>query len=337
MLSRRRILTGLLAAPAIIKPSLADAAFAIFQASTSGVGGTPVLPPLAYTQGIPRRMNPNHPLSRGCIWFAWDTGLGFYVKLRDTGVHGLFPTLLYNTTGQPGGGFFTPGPLPARGATSFGNGLAWPGGAQEDATFGSGGVTLTSYIYDGADPIRVAQGLSTQSAGVGFTMGGCHIQTGPSYSGLVVGRIIPEQTDYFVLRNNGANSSDQTNRKMVAGWYDGANPQSIVGTSTPPLGSVNCSFVTAFNTGSGIATVQLIVNGNVENSATGTAVVDLGNGSGIEQTEGQMNIGQFTHLTANHCSLVWSGGIPWAGVWNRRVYAGEAMLAYARPRDLVVF
>lgn len=340
MLSRRKLISSLLAAPAIIPARDAEAAFAIFQAAGVNPGGTPVLPQITRQPGIPCGMNPRHPLYRGCIWFAWDTGLGFYVLLRDVGSgfgHGLFPVLQYNTNGQPGGGFFDNGPLPARGGFRWGSACQWPGGAQEDVAYGSGGVALTSYIYDGADPIRVAQNLSVLATGFGFTMGGCHIQTLPSKTGLVVGRIIPESTDYFVLRNNGTSGSDQTNRKMVAGWYDGSNPQSIIGTSTPALGSINVSFFTAFNTGSGVSTVQLLVNGNIENSATGQTIVDLGSGSGIEQNEGQLNIGQFSHITANHSSLMWGGAVPWAGVWGRRVYPAEALLAYASPRDLVVW
>lgn len=339
MLSRRKLLAGLFAAPAII-PARADAGFGIFQVAQSAGPGTPFLPSLTRALGIPRAMNPQHPLSAGCIWFAWDTGLGFYVLLRDTGNHGLFPLLQYSIPGQPGypAGVFTNGPLPPRGAFSpWGSACAWPGGPAEDQSYGSGGVTLSSYIYDGADPIRVAQNLSVQPAGVGFTMGGCHIQTGPSKLGIVVGRVIPEATDYFVVRNNGANSTDQTNRKIVGGWYDGVSQQNLTSTVTPALGSLNVSFLTAFNTSSGVSSLQLIVNGTVEASATGQTVVDLGNGSGAEANEGGMNIGQFDHTTANHCSSVWGGAVPWGGVWNRRIYPSEAALAYANPRALVVY
>jgi hypothetical protein len=129
---------------------------------------------------------------------------------------------------------------------------------------------------------------------------------------------------------------DRAGRWSAAGTTDRHHTTS----PAPPTcrwGSLNCSFFTAWNTSAGVSSADLIVNGNVEASATGATIVDLGNGSGAEANEGQMNIGQFTHLTANHCNLVWGGAIPWVGVWSRRVYPSEAVLAYNAPWDLVAW
>src|SRR5882672_8434455 len=182
LVSRRRLLRtslGIVAAPAIIRR--ADAAFAIFQTSVPAAATpSPFLDPalaiISKPTGIPRGLNLANPLTQGLIYFAIDTGLGSYVVLADCMPgHGIFQPLLYNSAGQPGGGFFQNAFLPRTTTTQWGSGFNWPGGSNDSVHFDLGGVACTSFVFD-SDALRNAQNLSAQAAGAGYTMGAAHTQ-----------------------------------------------------------------------------------------------------------------------------------------------------------------
>ena len=280
--------------------------------------------------GIPRGMNPLHPLYQGCLYFAWDTGLGYYVVLRDCFPgHGIYKPLLYNAAGQPGGGAFTNGTLPPVSAYRWGQASKWV----NSAGFSPNYATVTSYIWSGTanDTFRQVQDLRNLGTGAACSIVGCYMKAGGSASGVVCGRVIPEATPYFVL------ASDNSNDKMTGGWYDGSAGHSLTSTTSLVTGAVNVSALTAYNTSAGVSTLDLIHNGVVEATSTGQTVADLGVDSGAEQEEGQFNIGQFNHLTANHADIAWEGAVPWVGMFNRRIRAAEIAFTRAAPFNVVIW
>lgn len=348
--SRRKLLRasfGLVAAPAII--GRADAAFNIFQAS-SGVVSSPggvsvpqtIQPQMAKPSGIPRGLNIANPITQGLIFFAIDTGLGAYVILADCFPgHGIFKPLRYNTPGQPGDSSFGTGSLPAVITTRMGTAFNWPGGSNDSKHYDTeDGKACTSYVFD-SDALRNAQNLSAQAAGVGYTMGAAHLQNAGGFFPVIFGRCIPEFAPSCFLITAGESLSDVTHRQIAAQWYNGTGTgSSIVSTTNPPLGSFNVSFLTATQTasGNGHITADLTLNGVVEATASNSTMLDtFVSGGGLEQNEGQLNFGGFSHTVANHASNCFGGQVFWGGIWKRALALPERASLYNRPWQLAIW
>lgn len=317
--SRRKLIGSLglvLAAPYIRR---ADAA--MFLGSVYTVGSDPLLKPTG-TQTI----SPSNPFYTGLLYYAFDTGLGYYQLVIDCAPgHAMYPPTLYGASPLVGGPSATnPTGSPPVTTTAFGTAFNWPGISADSGQ----SVGVSSWIWD-SDLIRDSQNLYSQGTGAAVTIGVWFRQTAVNANvPLLFGRTARGFTEAAPTASL-CISMDGALKPRTYFYQNGAGDASVLTSPNDvSLNTWTAAFVTAKNDSAGSATVILTVNGVEVATVSGIALADT---LGQENNEGQMMVGADWHVYANHVFNTMAGQVFAGAQWSRFLTLGERQTLTTTP------
>lgn len=330
LLTRRKVLSGLIAAPAIIRP--AKAAFwqgQTFAGGGSGFAGaigsefigpnmTQVKP-----QGIPR-INWNHPMSQGLVVDLFDVGNGQYVNLCQGNEPYIMP---YGSAASSGVADWL-----SNGSTPYGAATLWPG-LTVQANNANPGIAALIEVNLGDLTIYHANDLATKAIGVGNTLS-CGIMRLPgninqSYGwifgrpGLSAGESSPFYDWCFVA---GGNSTVITAECLTTG-----DSQVQIGSNyTCPNNKFVHLAATCQNSSAspGSGTGRFLTNGVLNGTTSSISMTSYNPGS-VAETD--LMIGCTKHMMTGESQNVWGGYIYFGRVRTRALADLECSFEYQFP------
>lgn len=285
-LSRRKLVAGLLAAPAIIGPAQA----AYFQGAVHRTAsGNPLLKPT----GTPT-LDSGNSQNANNLFVVFDTGQGSYAILQDCSPgHLIYPPNTYPTAWNPSElPLVTTLPL-------YGTGFKHPGGAFSTTMAG-----FNSFVFN-SDLIRDAHNLKDQGAGAALCVEVIFVPHGIPDSGvgqaLIGGRTARGFTETDPSGSTRASVCFSLNSvgKPVL-WFKttaAAEAINVDGPDVLALDVYHHLLATFINDSAGSATMRFYVDGAQKATSSGHALMDT---FGIENDEGQVMMGSSAHLFASH-------------------------------------
>lgn len=315
MLTRRKILGGLIAAPAIIRPAKAfwhgNAAVlpppmgAVIGSEFVGPNMTQIKP-----QGIPR-INPNHPLAFGLVAFLFDLGNGQYINLCPGNA-------AFNQSDGPN---TDPSGVPqalVNGSSAYGAMTLWPGLSVQQS-FSKPGIAALIPLAGGFDlAIPNANDLASKGVGAGNTLACGFIRLPGTVNaddnwifgrpGISAGEVSPFYDWCFV---QGGNSNIIQAQCLTTG-----PSQAQVGNNfSCPDNTYVGLHMTCQNTSAspGTGTGRFLVNGALNGTTSGISMTSY-NPAGNAETD--LMIGCNKHLQTTETVNVVGGYIPFGAVYN---------------------
>ena len=316
MLSRRKFVSGLIAAPAIIRPAKA----AFWQGQTFAQGGSGfagaitsdlVGPNMTQIkpQGIPR-INPNHPLAFGLVAFLFDLGSGQYINLCPGNA-------AFNQSDGPNS---DPSGVPqalVNGSNAYGAMTLWPGLTVQQS-FSKPGVSALIQLAGGLDlSIPNANDLASKGVGAGNTLA-CGLIRLPGTvnadqnwifgrPGISAGEVSPFYDWCFEQSPNTNSISAQCLTTGPSAVQVGSN------FSCPDNVYVGLHMVVQNTSASpGTGPGRFLANGALNGTTSGISMTSYNPASNAET---DLMIGCNKHLQTTETVNVFNGYLPWGAVY----------------------
>lgn len=311
LVSRR----ALLAAPAIIAVSRADAQFWIGRTFT----GDGTIQGQIKPTGTPTYVgNASFP---GMLFYAFDTGTGVYsIPLDCTPGHNFDPTTYWSGMANyaPGSPPYDPKQsLVSAGSTSFGTANLWPGASLDSQTPGGGALVGTAGGMASNDAMRAAINLTAQGVGACFTMFTTFMQQGNTGAGggWIAGRGC--WLDGLIFINGftvGAGSDNTVSFNWSSADVHHGTPQIITSSVPHSNNTIHTAVVQCVNqdnSGSN-TTVTLYLDGVQVGQATGQTISDVSDGN--SDAEDQFQFGTGFHVGAGQSFQTFNGPVFQSGI-----------------------
>ena len=305
LLTRRKLLRRtplILAVPALLRASVANAAWTSFTAfGSGGVIG------LVKPAGSPTMIG--NPL--GIIFYGVDTGLGTFTVVQDCSPGHTFdpPNYLDGSVYPVGSPHISPASPPndpdipdgnmPTGSTPGGPAILFPGTFQKPGV----GTVTTGNSFDGGGgpggtPLRDAVNLLAAGTGAAFTMACTFLQRSNTLSGaapLICGRGMNLDSNWYICAFL-ANITSQ----LSFNWsldHSGTSPSSPFGMAgNYSLNAVHTAVAVCWNTAPGVTSINLYLDGTQVASTTGTTMADVSSLS--SSYEDQFQVGAQFHVGA---------------------------------------
>jgi hypothetical protein len=327
MLSRRKLLSGLICAP-FVQPAEAFWHGQVSGGGSSNLGSQFIGRNMTQVKpvGIPT-IDWNHPLSQGLIVDLFDLGNGQYANL----CAGNKPFLKQYGDDSSGDGGVAFGL--ANGSTNFGTATYWPGPLVQGSDARPGPAVCVQ-VNLGDLSIVNANDLSTKGIGAGNTIA-CAVLRVP---GLLA------NSWSHIFGRMGNNAGEQAPAFTWAFQQPGGtnNIQAMcLHTSSMTLTQVGSNFSCPDNkyttllqtcqnssASPGTGTASFVANGNL-NGTTGSVSMFSINPQSISETD--LSVGGDKHMGTSLIQNIWGGYIYWGRVWNRSLNPLEWRFNHNHP------